>query len=732
MSQIKQGLQGVSVMGAAGLKGVSGRSYAARTIQADTNRSSKIADLSRSLSEFGQVATQAAGMYVDHRKGTALDNTKKIMDKMTPEQIRLSREDGTLLAQDDPYTTRELNYQLATMESDGVYSEMMQSINDDKLYPTKASFQKALTERLAARQKEMQPAYGVDPSDAAWSKGWNSDVIAKNIAVSGQLDARDDKIARNKANLARTRTTQRILTDRSLTSDHAAGLINMTIDEDIDSGIIRNSSELSDTLINIAQTSANQPNGLELLDRLKEKSIDLFGTQVSYKEAIGDAQWMVLEAQAKQSVYKNDWASQEDFMRKSMEIDQSDDPIRALALLTQLKGETIGKQGSKTATPQLESLMRLEQGIIEKSKRVAAATEQATAKMAQGNNKMMALDEIYGRRIGGEIVSTDIGTMPTNDLTGKYEPEDEANYANSKMNEINADPNLSPDQKIHKLMDYVKASPKDGAFRKIFGTIISDTQQEWDAAVLNPKSDNPLVSLNKLASIYKLEGGTLDQIYPESAGLFIKLDALSRYGINSETLVNAEKFRKQRATPEAQREMEADWKSVTNTTKYPNLMYLPEEAKGIARTVYDETMYLSGNSSQAAVAVSKYLDKNFVKFEGEIGLVSKTSLSFGADINSYKYTRDKIQGQVNDIIKTNPSVDKESLTVSMAGDNIVLKDYTGEHYFIYTKANLQRSFDADQAKAAKKAKDARDATIGSVTKSTASQRSSGKIKNIPQ
>lgn len=715
MSKIQQGLQGISQSASGRLKGVTGVGHTARTIQADNTRSSSIMALSKSLSEFGQVAGQAGQMYVDHRKSTAMDNTKKIMDTMTPEQIRLAREDGTILAQDDPFTKRELNYQLATIESDSVYSEMMQGINDDKLYPDKSSFQKALNDRMAQRQKEMIAAYGIDAGDESWSKGWNSDVIAKNVAVAGKLDARDDKIARNKANLARTATTQRILTDSSINFEQQAGLVQQTIDADIQSGIIRNSSELNDTLINVAQTAANQANGVDLLNKLRDTKVDLFGVLVSYKDALGDAQWATLEAQAKQSVYKNDWASQEDFMRKSMAIDQAQDPIQALSLLNKLKGETIGKQGDKTSTPQLESLMRLEAGIIEKAKAHAAATDRATMKLAQGNNKQVVLDQIYSRRINGEIVSTDINTMPTNDATGKFEPEDEANYANAKMNEINSDPNLSEDQKVSKLMGYVKASPKEGAFRKIFGTLIQDTQQEWDAAVLNPKSDAPLVKLNKLAAIYKQEGSTLDQIYPESAGMFIKLDALSRYGINAETLVNAEKFRKVRSSPEAQREMEADWKRITNDSKHKNLMYLPAEAQGIARTVYDETMYLSGNSAQAAVAVSKYLDKNFVKFDGGLGLVSKNALSFGSDINSYKYTRDKIHRQVQEVIKANPSVDPESLTVSTAGDNIILKDYTGEHYFIYTKDNLQRSYEEDQVKNQRDVKAQQEIAIKNLT-----------------
>lgn len=740
-SKIEQGLGKVSQSAQARLKGVTGSTYTAANIKVGNagGGSSKAGQLAESLGRFMDTATKAGHYYVDVQEKKAQQNVKKIMASMSPQVIQNARADGTILAHDDPYTKAALNRSLAAQESDAVYTQISKNMNAG-LYSSKSEMNEALTSALKAANVDMRVAYGVDGTDEDWETGWASDIESKNIAMHQQLDGILDQKSQNLAMATNKTRNGQLIADEAMGTDDWISAWRNNFDSASHEGLLRDSTQKKAVLGHMVSGLVSSAKGAERLASLGEQTVDIDGAAMSVREFLGEDQWQNAVAKAEKSKFDLDWKTQKAFTSDlyaaathedvTLGIESAEGMLKTLEEDTNPSPQTNAKKQEVLSTIlKLKDRMRTE----------TAAVKKRQASEDQQNVRISELRKKYQSYLDGDITSTRWQDMPQNDATGKYTAQDETELANMVFNEIDENPNLTEDLKIERKLQWIKASPKESSFRQIFGSVITDSSAEINAAILSQDPEADLSKTHRLNDMYQKNKSMMMMLYPENAETFAKLDALAAQGIKPELLFKAEAQRARiKADPQLQREHEADWTAIRNNSKFTNLKYLGASASAGARTIYDAVTFAGGDSTRAAQAVSNYLEENFVTFKDELssdggimGQIPKATFMVGNDPSSVDVSVNSMKEAVAAQVASLPFVDTAGLNYEVERNGTVwVSDPTGSVSMPFTADFFKASNELVKRQAAPKVapKASTDAGVKTLKKNQARAQSLGKGK----
>lgn len=664
---ILQAASQVSPSAKARLKGVTGQSYsgAAQGV-ADTRN-----DLGQSLSSFMGAAGEAFGQYNQYKKKQADTNVQQILRTMSPEQIQDARQKGILLAQDDPYTTAALNSKLGAMESDRIYSEGQQKIAAGH-FNSRDEYTQWMSQRTQQAMGNMAKAYNIDPQDEHWKNGWAEDADIKNISIYRQVDSKVEEMAVNHGRVVNFNRVDGITKDKSITGAQRAELFANFLNNGMSEadGTIRNADMAKEILNRGLTNAAADPQGGEFLQTLGDKQMNIYGTKTTPKEFLGKEQWDVLTAQSEQSRYKNDWEFSKGFQNDLLTVQAMEDTGQAEAKLNQLEAHVYSAQPSNMATPEKQQIQQMREFLVNKRIQQAKIIRESTIKKIQASNRQIVLQDVYQKRQAGDNVSVELDQLPTNELTGKFTPEDLANFGNNEFKRIDQLP-IPEEQKDAMKMKALRADSAKGPFRARMGTLIQDATQEWAMAVQTGDVSNT-PRLDELQKMYRQDPVTIGLLYPDQQKLFQNMDLMQSAGFSKETLALSESKLKD-LTKQEQIDREKNWTAMMNDTTDPVLSAIPKKLQSTMYKAYEANLGLTGNTDAAIKFVKDTLDKNYVSFQTDgiggkasnnVGTVSKNALMVNPDdVNSWTTGRDIVETYKTDFVAAQPWVTPKDVSV---------------------------------------------------------------------
>lgn len=333
------------------------------------------------------------------------------------------------------------------------------------------------------------------------------------------------------------------------------------------------------------------------------------------------------------------------------------DPATGWQMLQQMKSDNDNIQPGDQMTPQRQKIISAEQQLIGQVAQLTQASNIKLKTSMQSDLRQDMLKDAYRRKDNGELVSTDPDLLPTNEATGKFTPEDVANYANWEVNQIN-ESSAPPELKTAKMLKRVREDRKEGPFRKIMGEFIDGAVAEWDGAVVSGQTQGDFPKLDKLRELSKADPMSIAMIYPEKAEIVAKLNSMSRYGISMATAVEAEKGQKNLSSDERIKQDRAY--EAARTTNGSAMQYMPTEMNEMARTIYRANISLTNNHTASLDAVKEFVENNTTTFKiggNPAGALMKNDILMDPnDITSWKAGQSAVQSKFDTFTKDHPEL----------------------------------------------------------------------------
>ncbi|ANM46343.1 internal virion protein [Morganella phage vB_MmoP_MP2] len=632
------------------------------------------------LSDLAEWGAKGYALYEEQAKSKAEERSNEIIRKLTPEQIRAARNSGTLLYQDDPYAMEALKFKIGRNSAFMIDSDIQNRLDtfDSREKLDEARY-KALQEGAATYAQQ----YGFDPEDEVFKKGFDNDIVERNIALYGKHDQIISQRNQNAALLnSRTELNGALQDPAFLQSPESAQFLSDYVTNGLLMGTIYNDNQgkqlISQTLTDISQREG----GALFLQNLQDKKITLDGAETSFKDLLGDAQWNLLQTQASEAQFNTDAKKNEQFQLSINSALNLPDLKDGWATLQQLKAELNQWQPSEDMTPQRQQIINAEKQLQDAMRKQQDEIVKKMDKQQQTVNKNAVIEDVFNKRIAGEWVSTDVSQMPSNENTGEFKQSDMVNFAQGKLREIDA---MSvPDEVKDELkLKYLKADSRDGAFRKAIGTMIEDAAGEWQGAVVNGSMPAETPALDSLRRLRNANPQLIGALYPEQVELFNTMDMMDRMGIDTQVLIDSD--RSQRSLTKEQRvEDERAFAAALNDSRVPEIAYMPNELRDSALKIYNSWKYRTGNPNAAMEQVQKYLSESTTTFSndkaasGTVGVIPKYMLQVTDDPESAEQGQAILEDIIQKRIEMNPWVYNGVLNVSTQGGNIIITDATGD------------------------------------------------------
>lgn len=674
------------------IRGFTGQNYQAATIQVDPDAG----DNFKKFAAIAEFAQQGYKIYDDYQKSKADERSDEIIRKLTPAQRREAMADGTLLYQDNPYAMKAFREKVGRSAAFSVDNEISEMVKQGS-FKNRQELEDFRYKRLQDGAKEFASLNGLTETDEDYQRGFNSDIVRRNINIYGSHDTFLSDQAR-KGSMAATRMDiNSILGDRAFMESSQSGrAFNEYMRVSMANGSIVSDDDAKQVIAQSLQDAASKPGGYALISNLEKQNINIYGKDVSYKELLEENVWNNLKVQAQESAFKLDAKAQERFSLKLNEAMNTQDPIQALTMIQQLEAENNVLQPGEELTANRKSIIQAKQSLQD---RVAADTQRRSnelGRQVQGQNRQLEIEDIYNKRLNGEYVSTDYKDFPTNDATGEFKQSDMNNYAANKLAQIDA--MTIPDEEKDRLkLKYLRADSKDGPFRALMGTLVTDAGSEWSSSTINGKLPDATPAMDNLRRVYKEDPSLMAALYPEKVDLFTTLDLMDKYGIDPQVMIEADR---QKSSMSRDMQIEADkaYASMKNDSNAPELARIPTSLDGMARKVYDAVMYRTGNSDLARQQVSKFVTDNTQVFKNSnadgktVGVISNRSLQVTDDPASVKQGTEIMQGAIDGFLKVRGWLKPEQVTVYEQGDSIYIMDTTGQERIRYDRDILSRVY----------------------------------------
>jgi len=685
-----------STGGRQGFRAGTGAGYKAAHIKPEQIDTS----LGDSLRGLVKSASGAYGAYADQRQSKADERSNEIIRKLTPEQRREAIGNGTLLYKDDPYAMQQLRYKSGRNAAYEVDSEVQQEVQKGS-FRTRQELDEWRQTRLEQKSQNYAQMAGIDPSDTDYQNGFNSDITRRSAAVYDMHSQYLSKNLETQAVLETRADLQPMLDDpKQLSHLRSADFFVNYVNNGLKSGIFPSDGHAVKAVQLIASEAVNKEGGVQLLDNLGEKAINVYGGQRKIRDLIEPTIYEGLKVQAQNAAYTRDSKRTESLQLGIANAIHSDDPAEGWQKLNKLEQENDWIQTGPQMTPVRQSLIQAKAQLIglvaQNSKQQAIQLQ----KNAQTDNRLAVIDNAYTRRQAGENVAVEPKFLPTNGNTGdKFTDADMATYAAKKLNQIDA-MDVPGSKKAELKASLLRADYEKGPFQAAFKTLLTDASREWQGALLSPEPVTDTPRLRELQASYQQDPSTVAQLFPEQAGLLEKLRYAAEAGIEPQVLIDAEKSR-QGIRKDEQTARDQQWTSIKNDSTFKELKYLPNTFETQARQVYDAATLRNGDPNEAAKAVSDYLSKTAVSFiesngrfssDGFHGMVSKRDLMTDPnDVNSWQTGKTIIDDTMS-YLKTLPEWSEGGLSVQSSNGALWITNPLGKRYRISKEAigNLAR------------------------------------------
>lgn len=524
------------------LRGVTTPTYSAQTVGKDQSTSS----LSQALSGFINATVDATKAYDDYRTKEGEKQADKILSTIPIQQIGQLRRDGTLLAQDDPYTMRALAFKLGRSEAYNVDSEVSQKIKEFKNRDEMEAFRKTL---LSERRNKMAQAYGFSPSDEMWGKGFDSDIEKRNIALYGQQAQATDERVRNLNRFAVNDETKGLIEDpyirgAGLSADAVIGSIN----QNAELGLISTDAELAQALSHVMDTAANTAGGAQVIEDLQDKTVKLSdGSVHKVSSFFSKEQMNAYAVRAAENNFNLNY-------QKNMQFVQD---VHSAVITGGLEGyhklqamvmdlESTGDQPSKEMTQQRDALLRAMNMVQSQMAQDTAQRQKKLAKQetdaAQANLWIQRYQEASAKP--DSVWSLDPSSMP---------PSEYGQFTNQQMNTAQqmlisglddqfSQGLLSADDYSKRYMDLVRFSPKDSFAGQDFQRRVKQGIADFDKAVFVGGEYDP-AEFTKLTNLYHSNPTQFEAtVDPESLGKIAAVtDLQSSMGLSVSQIANLKK-----------------------------------------------------------------------------------------------------------------------------------------------------------------------------------------------
>lgn len=677
-SNIERALGSRQLQGAQRLRGGAQVDYQAARIETPQVNSG----LAESLSNFMKTGVGIYDAFEKDQKSRGEERSDEIIRKLTPEQRREAVKNGTLLYQDDPYAMAALRAKTGRNAAFLVDDEVAQKIKNGE-FRTREEMEQYRHTRLQDAAKSYAEAAGVNPDDADYQKGFNSDITQRNIALYGQHDNFLSEQSKNTAMLANRVDMNNFMSDPNmLRSPDSGKYLSAYIAAGQKDGSIPSDDQARQLIAQSVQDAMSKEGGATYIENLRNQTVTLNGVSASIENILGKDVLDNAAINAQANEYKLNAKRQEQFSLRIQSAQLQDDPQQGLSMITALEEENNRYQTGEEMTPQRQALIDAKNQLLYRIRQDSEAKAKGLVKQQQADQRQLVIQKAFEARLNGDNVSTSYKDMPTNETTGEFTHSDMVNFAQNTLRQIDQ-MDIPQEAKDARKMAYLRADGENGAFQAAFGTLITDASREWQNMMIKGKySDDDAKRLNELRRVYAADPSTINQLYPEQAGLLATIDTMSKSGLTPDIVLNAQMQAKSQ-TKEMRTEADRQWADMKNNSLEKDQARIPTSLDASARQVYDAWLYTTGNADSAREQVSKWLKDQTVTFKSDgaegrnIGMIPKSALMVTDDINSWKIGQDIIDQARQRLIQTNPWVTNSQLTVSQVNGSVYLRDSTG-------------------------------------------------------
>ena len=693
-----------SMGGRQGFKAGQGTGYQAARIKAETTDTS----LGDAMRNFVKVGADAYGTYADKRQSQANERSNEIIRKLTPEQRRQAIGEGTLLYADDPDAMQQLRLKSGRNAAHEVDNEVQTEIQKGS-FRSRQELDEWRQTRMEQKSKNYAEMAGIDPNDTTYQQGFNADIANRNAAVYDLHSRYLSKNLETQAVLETQADLEPMLDDPKVlgnpaSADHFTGYFN----NGLKTGIFPSDGHAVQALQRVASAAVDKEGGVTLLDNLGDKTLNVYGGQRRVADLLGPEMMDNLKMKAATSAYTRDSKRNETFELGLANAVNDADPASGWQKLNKLEQGNDWIQTGEQMTPQRQKLITAKAQMVAKVSQQSQAGLLKLQQSAQADNRQAVIDDAYTRRMAKENVAVSPKFLPVNDSTGEFKESDMATYAANKLNQINA-MEIPESSKFEMKAALLRADYDKGPFQENFKALLTDASREWQGALLNPEPTQEMPRLKELQAAYQQDPSTIAQLFPDQAGLLEKLRYSAESGIDPQILIDAEKSKKNLSRDESKYRDE-QWTSVKNDGGYKELKFIPGQFEGQARQVFDAVTLRSGDSNEAARAVSEYLSKTAVSFTDSggwtdstsfHGMVSKRDLMTDVnDVTSWE-TGKSIVDETMQGLKKDADWGAGGLTVTSTQGNLIIQSLTGRRLRISKEAlgNLARDRAAQQQQA---------------------------------
>lgn len=656
MNQIAQALNqsSQSTSGRQAFRAGSGAGYQAARIAKPDGPDYALAD---SLRNFVKAGGDAYGAYDAAQQNQGKERANEIIREMAPEDRKAAREQGELLYQDDPYAMRHLNELTGRNAAIELDQEVQGMVTRGEL-KTRKELDEYRATRLQEGAKSFASMSGIDPDDGDFQRGFNDSITQRNAAVVDQFGRRRSEEFQVNAGIQSRSDLGSLLSDPSfLRTPEAATVMAGYINNGMQTGIIPTTASAVELLKGALQDATARDGGVSLLGNIGGQQVNIGGRMAYITDVVGADAMENFKAKAAHYEQSTKASRAEQFHGQLSGIMAGTDTVGALSALDKLHAQTVGATPTDVMTPERQAIMSSREQLLQRQRAETARYQVESVKLEQKQNRLSVLDGAWSRKLNGEMVSVDPKLLPTNALTGNFTPEDEANYANLKMNQI-ASWDLPENQKTNLMLQYVKADRKDGPFRKIMGEFVDGASAEWEGAVISGATQQNYPKLDRLRELSKADPVSVAMLYPDKADLVAKLNAMDRYGIDMSVAVEAEKAQS-KLTREERNQQARDFTTMIRKSKSA-AQYMPAEMNEMARTIYEANVALTGNLSAAQSAVESFVETNTAQFKtsGEpMGAIFKPEILMDPnDVTSWKAGQTAVQAKLDAFSQAHPEV----------------------------------------------------------------------------
>lgn len=717
MSTIKQAVEGRERSGVQALRDTGRIGYRAASF--DTPQQGR--SVGQALIDFGQNATKLYGAHKAQQKTMADERSNEIIRKLTPEQRRAAVASNTLLYQDDPDAMEALRFKTGRNAAFEVETEIRQKIAQGAF-----KNQEELTEYRATRLEDKSKAYaesvGIDPADVAYQRGFNADIVQRNASIYDEHARKLSEQTQAIAQMEAVSDLGSMFADEGfLRSEGAPGDFASYFTASLASGSIPTEGMAVSVLQDALAKNSAQPGADVFFKNIGDQEVTLYGKQTKVRDIVGPEVLENYQIKAGEAAFKRDREMTQGLTFGIQNALEQPDPHEGLQALSQLQAAVYRVQDTNVVTAQTEALNAARGRILAKISEDSAKRAIEMDKQIKSDNRALLFETKYGQRIAGDNVSTDWRTFETDENTGDFKEEDAANFAIKKMNDIDR-MSLPDDAKDRLKLDYLRADPADGPFRKHFQTLTSDAVAQFTGLVTSESAEVTSETTSRIREfqrIYQSDAATIASLYPEQAAMAERLGLMERNGIGLETVIDADR-RMKGLGKEEQILQDRKWAELM-TSSSSDAAFIPSNLRNAARTLYDSELYRTGDESGALQIVQQWLDKTTVGFERgdrSVGRIQKRTLMVDPqDATSWRQGRDILDGFVKEISGNAPWLNDGDLTVTETPQGVIISDpmstirpvpISTDHLREFFKAQQEEA----QRKAAEEAAKAGEEKIG--------------------